>query len=123
MCSFEVVLLWLDRAFTKLFFISAEERMDEGRAIETLLKILPEDLSEFVSNDNDAFRQEIINWDKEQLEKQRAALEAAATAKLQKQQQTEPMSTSSDPNNDVQVRPTYLCFKKNAIRKFNLIQS
>jgi hypothetical protein len=96
--------------------------MDDGRALETLLKILPEDLSEFVSNDNDAFRQEIINWDKEQLEKQRAALEAAATAKLQKQQQTEPMSTS-DPNNDVQVRPTHLCFKKNAIRKFNSMES
>ena len=77
--------------------------MDEGKALDCLLETLPPDLSHFVSSDNDAFRQEIITWDKEQLEKQRAALEAAAAAKMQKQQQqTEPMSTS-DPNNDVQV--------------------
>ena len=76
--------------------------MDEGKALDCLLETLPRDLSDFVNTDNDAFRQEIITWDKEQLEKQRAALEAAAAAKIQKQQQTEPMSTS-DPNNDVQV--------------------
>jgi hypothetical protein len=38
--------------------------MDEGRALESLLKFLPQDLSDFVSTDNDAFRQEIISWDK-----------------------------------------------------------
>ena len=38
--------------------------MDEGRALESLLKFLPQDLSDFVSTDNDAFRHEIINWDK-----------------------------------------------------------
>ena len=86
-----------------IFVILGEDRMDEGKAVDCLLETLPRDLSDFVNSDNDAFRQEIITWDKEQLEKQRAALEAAAAAKIQKQQQqTEPMSTS-DPNNDVQV--------------------
>jgi hypothetical protein len=50
---------------TFYFFLSGgEDRMDEGRALESLLKFLPQDLSDFVSTDNDAFRQEIINWDK-----------------------------------------------------------
>ncbi len=50
---------------TFYFFLSGgEDRMDEGRALESLLKFLPQDLSDFVNTDNDAFRQEIISWDK-----------------------------------------------------------
>jgi hypothetical protein len=68
---------------------------EEGRGVDGLLKLLPPDLSDLVSGDNDLFRQEIVNWDKEQLELEAKALESA---KAQKQAET-----GADANNDVQV--------------------
>jgi hypothetical protein len=65
----------------------------------------------------DGILTEIKNNFQDQIEKQRAALEAAAAAKLQKQ--LDP-SAASDPNNDVQVSST--SFKTFANRNRNLRQ-
>ena len=49
---------------------NAEERMEQS-AVEFLLQFLPNDLSDYVSEDNKAFEEERAKWDRDQEEKKR----------------------------------------------------
>ena len=81
---------------------------ESGPRVDIFLNHLPDDLIDFVIGDNDLFRQEIVNWDKEQLEKSSMASTMPVTSSTSendnpsKQIRVEPMGIS-DLNNDVQV--------------------
>ena len=75
---------------------------ESGPRVDIFLKHLPDDLIDFVIGDNDLFRQEIVNWDKEQLEKSSMASSTSENDNPSKQIRVEPMGIS-DLNNDVQV--------------------
>ena len=83
---------------------------EEVPGVENLLKLLPSDLVEFVAKDNAVFQQEIVDWDKVQLDNLAANNPASATGEvsaLNKENQTDP-TTAGDPNNDVQVGLSFL---------------
>ena len=84
--------------------------MEEGE-LEALAQTLPQDFAEHVSKDNEAFREEILRWDK------RRRQEAA------KQGDTATAAASSDPNNDIQVTSGFTCalFGTSSILKLNLV--
>ena len=66
---------------------------ESGPRVDIFLKHLPDDLIDFVIGDNDLFRQEIVNWDKEQLEKSSMASTMPVTS-----------STSENDNPSKQIR-------------------
>ena len=79
--------------------------MEDGE-LETLAQTLPRDLTEFVVQNNNDFRDECIKWDKELEERkrleevQRQQQEAERIA----QQSSETSAANIDPTNDVLVR-------------------
>lgn len=74
-----------------------EEKMEQGE-LEALAITLPQDLAQFVIDDNNAFHDEVIRWDKEQETLKRQ--DAMAT---QQEAEQNAVSSATDTNNDVQV--------------------
>jgi hypothetical protein len=71
--------------------------MEQGE-LEALAITLPQDLAQFVIDDNNAFHDEVIRWDKEQETLKRQ--DAMAT---QQEAEQNAVSSATDTNNDVQV--------------------
>ena len=82
---------------------------EEVHGVENLLKLLPGDMVEFVFKDNAVFQQEIVDWDKVQLDNaaNNPVSASGEASTLNKENQTDPTSTA-DPNNDVQVDLSFL---------------
>ena len=75
--------------------------MEDGE-LESLAQTLPRDLTEFVIQNNNDFKDECIKWDKEQEENKR--LEESQQELAQQQAAGGAVaSTAIDPNNDVLV--------------------
>ena len=73
--------------------------------MESLAQNLPRDLTEFVLQNNNDFRDECIKWDKEQEERKRLEESQQELSQQQPVAGTSTMaSTAIDPNNDVLVR-------------------
>ena len=58
-------LLLMDADWAGSIGETREEKMDQGE-LEALAVTLPKDLAQFVIDDNNAFQEEIVQWDKDQ---------------------------------------------------------
>ena len=77
--------------------------MEDGE-LESLAQTLPRDLTEFVIQNNNDFKDECIKWDKEQEENKRLEESQQELAQQQAAGGTAAVaSTAIDPNNDVLV--------------------
>lgn len=90
--------LLLDAEWAGSIGETVEEKMDQGE-LEALAKILPNDLATYVVEDNFAFEDEIIKWDKEQEIIKEQELLAATMPEEQR------LVTSASDACDVQVKP------------------
>lgn len=79
---------------------SKEERMDQGE-LEALAVTLPNDLAQYVVDDNNLFQDEIVQWDRDQLAQNSSPVKP--TTDVLDMEQSLTAQSASEPN-DVQVR-------------------
>ena len=103
-------LVYIDTSKPELLMNSClgetrEERMEQGE-LELLAETLPNDLVQYVVEDNEAFQREIANWDKKQQEN-------AANVDNNSHQVVPIASNIFDSGNDVQVVEEKLTYVNN----------
>ena len=81
---------------------NAEACMEDGD-VESLAQSLPSDLTEFVLQNNNEFREECIRWDKEQEERKRLEETQQELSQQQSAGNSNMSSAAIDPNNDRDV--------------------
>ena len=115
-------LVYIDTCKPELLLMDAEwagsigeshgEKMDQGE-LEALAVTLPKELAQFVIDDNNAFQEEIVQWDKEQQAQKLQEMMGTAQPQTATQQASQDMdqntvsgATPSD-GSDLQVFQEY----------------
>ena len=108
-------LVYIDTCKPELLLMDADwagsigetrgEQMDQGE-LEALAVTLPKDLAQFVIDDNNAFQEEIVQWDKDQQAQKLQEIMGASGTQSQSQNTVPPLATTAQDMDQNTVVPS-----------------